>query len=98
MAHRTQLILEEWQYDGARAIAESSGVSLASVVREAVSQYLSNRDTAHGSSLEELRGIGHDPGLSGIDHDEVLYGSVRPESKGIENKASKEALPVRRRA
>ena len=54
MAHRTQLILEEWQYDGARAIAESSGVSLASVVREAVGEYLSHRDTARGSSLEEL--------------------------------------------
>ena len=95
MTHRTQLILEEWQYDGVRALAESSGVSLASVVREAVSEYLSHRDAAQGSSLEELRGIGHDPDLSGIDHDEVLYGSARPEPQG---KASKKAIPARRRA
>ena len=37
MMHRTQLILDEVQYDGIRAIAESAGVSLSSVVREAVS-------------------------------------------------------------
>lgn len=81
MTHRTQLILDEWQYDGIRAIAESAGVSLSSVVREAVSEYLSRRNAAADSSLEDLRGIGRDPGLSGADHDAVLYGAPRHEQQ-----------------
>ncbi len=78
--HRTQLILDEWQYDGIRAIAESSGMSISSVVREAVSEYLSQRDRSTGTELEELRGLGRDPGLSGADHDAVLYGTPRSAS------------------
>ncbi len=80
MAHRTQLILDEWQYDGIRAIAESGGVSLSSVVREAVSEYLGQRNAAADSSLDGLRGLGRDPGLTGADHDAVLYGASRNES------------------
>jgi len=91
MSHRTQLILEEWQYDGIRAIAESVGLSLSSVVREAVSEYLSHRDAAADSSLEELRGLGHDAGFSGADHDGVLYGAPRHEPE------SRPATKVRRR-
>ncbi len=40
-------------------------------------EYLSLRDTGRGSYLEELRGIGDDPELSGVDHDEVIYTASR---------------------
>lgn len=79
MTHRTQLILEEWQYDGIRSIAESAGTSISSVVREAVSEYLAERRGAKALSLDDLKGLAHDPGLSGRDHDAALYGAPQQE-------------------
>lgn len=69
---RTQLILESWQYDSLKSIAEKRETSLSSLVREAVTGYLSVRGGE--TRLEDLKGLGSDARASGSRHDEFLYG------------------------
>lgn len=69
---RTQLILESWQYDSLKSIAEKRETSLSSLVREAVTRYLSVRSGE--ARLEDLKGLGSDARASGSRHDEYLYG------------------------
>ena len=70
---RTQLILEGWQYDSLKSLAEKRGTSISSVVREAVSEYLSSAETEGPGRLEELRGLVRDKSARGKDHDQHLY-------------------------
>lgn len=75
--HRTQISLDEWQYESLKARAQREGRSLSDVVREAVTEYLVD-DTdgvASRRRLSEIRGIGSDSETAGEDHDRVLYGS-----------------------
>ena len=58
VAMRTQLILESWQYDSLKSIAEERETSLSSLVREAVTRYLSVRRGE--ARLEDLRSLGSD--------------------------------------
>lgn len=76
--HRTQIQLEEWQYELLVGEAESRGTSLADVVRTAVSEYFERRRPASGSGLSKIAGIAEDPGIAGRDHDRVLYGPGSP--------------------
>lgn len=69
---RTQLILESWQYESLKSIAEKRETSMSSVVREAVTRYLSVRTGE--ARLEDLKGLGSDARASGSRHDEHLYG------------------------
>jgi predicted DNA-binding ribbon-helix-helix protein len=90
---RTQLILESWQYDSLKSLAEKRDTSLSSVVREAVSEYLSLATSESASHLEDLRGIGRDTGTSGKDHDKHLYFRAatvprRPRSRRARSKSS----------
>jgi hypothetical protein len=71
--YRTQLLLEEWQYQTLRSRAEQGGASISSLVREAVDRYLKDSRPGERGSLDEMRGIGHDSGLAGRDHDLALY-------------------------
>lgn len=68
---RTQISFDEWQYETLRADAERRGVSMASLVREAVTGYLNARKT---TSLEGIVGIGSAGDAHGRDHDHLLYG------------------------
>lgn len=71
--HRTQIILEDWQYQTLRARAEQEGRSLSGLVREMLRNALAQppeRDTR----LREIEGIGEDAATYGRDHDRFLYG------------------------
>ena len=70
--HRTQVNLEEWQYESLKIWAERQSRSLSDLVREAVSEYLTEED-APGESLASLVGLGDDPDAAGRDHDRFLY-------------------------
>jgi len=81
---RTQLILESWQYDSLKSLAESRETSLSSLVREAVTEYLGSTENANLPRLEDLRGIGRDRGARGADHDRHLYvASARRRPSGL---------------
>ncbi|MEM7481049.1 MAG: ribbon-helix-helix protein, CopG family [Acidobacteriota bacterium] len=71
--HRTQIQLEDWQYESLRAMAERQGRSLAGVVREAVSAYLADEIDERRDGLAAIEGIGSDEGSRGRDHDLALY-------------------------
>jgi Arc/MetJ-type ribon-helix-helix transcriptional regulator len=75
--HRTQISLDDWQYESLKARAERDDRSLSDVVREAVTEYLVDETEGRVTRrrLSDIRGIGSDPETSGEDHDRVLYGT-----------------------
>lgn len=74
--HRTQILLEDRQYEALRAWARRTERSLSEAVRLAVDRLLGGR--RRGARLSEIRGIFRDPGgPSGADHDRILYGGGR---------------------
>ena len=70
--HRTQILLEEWQYEALRARAARDGVSLSRLVRDLVSAALAPARSS-GGRLGEIEGVGEDAGANGEDHNDVLY-------------------------
>lgn len=70
---RTQLILDAWQYDSLKSVAEKRATSISHVVREAVSAYLGSTERESPSRLEDLRGLASDTGGRGTDHDRLVY-------------------------
>ncbi len=74
---RSQLILEEWQYESLRALSEREGKSVSGKLREMLSEYLSEKGKGARSKLREIEGIGADAKASGRDHDQHLYGKKR---------------------
>ena len=71
--HRTQLLLEPWQYGALKALAEREGVSISDTVRRILSRRLRPRSTRR-RGLQAMAGIGRDRKASGRDHDRWLYG------------------------
>lgn len=71
--HRTQIILEDWQYQALRARAEQEGRSISALVREILRGALATPPRQEGR-LEEIEGIGEDSATYGRDHDRFLYG------------------------
>jgi hypothetical protein len=71
---RTQILLEPWQYGTLKALADGRGVSLSSLVGEAVEVYLRSGEAGPAPSLADIDGVGSDAGSSGRDHDDILYG------------------------
>lgn len=84
--HRTQLMLEVWQYEALRARAEGAGVSLSEIVRRAVTAYLTPTEPLSESPLLALEGIGDD-GLGGRNHDEALYAPTSQSARHRQRKA-----------
>ena len=74
--HRTQLMIEDWQYERLRAQAERQGRSISELVREAVSAFLESEPPGEPKrlTLQDIDGIGDDPDAHGADHDVFLYG------------------------
>jgi plasmid stability protein len=70
--HRTQLILEEWQYQALRARAEREQRSISDVVREILSNALA-KSPRRKTGLQRMQGIGENKRTSGRDHDRFLY-------------------------
>ncbi len=78
--HRTQILLEDWQYQRMKSLAEKEGRSLSSLVRDAVTAFLGRAPQSRATTLAEIAGIGDDPDSRGRDHDDVLYGPRRDRS------------------
>lgn len=75
--HRTQLMLENWQYVALKARAEQSDRSLSEVVRRILTEHLSPTtppDPDRDDPLLAFDSLFSDAGLSGTDHDRALYG------------------------
>lgn len=70
--HRTQLLLEDWQYQALRARAEQEHRSISDLVREILRHSLAPPHLK--SRLDEIEGVGEDPASYGRTHDRVLYG------------------------
>ena len=71
--HRTQILLDDWQYEMLKATAEREGRSMSSLIRDAVSAFLGRHRRPDATRLAEIAGIGEDSEGRGRDHDEVLY-------------------------
>ncbi|MFQ5660354.1 MAG: hypothetical protein ACE5GZ_07995 [Gammaproteobacteria bacterium] len=75
--HRTQLLLEEWQYEALRARAARDGRSLSALIREILSTSLGPPSSSPRSRLEAIEGIGEDTEAYGEQHDRYLYGETK---------------------
>ena len=75
--HRTQLLLEEWQYEALRARAEREGRSLSDLIREILRVALAPAATPARRRLVTIEGIGEDTAGYGDKHDRFLYGEEK---------------------
>jgi hypothetical protein len=71
--HRTQILLEPWQYGALKTLAQREGVSISDMVRRILTRQLRARRSEQ-RGLQEIAGIGRDRKASGRDHDRWLYG------------------------
>lgn len=74
--HRTQVLLEDWHYDYLRNTAERDGKSLSELLREILSEHITDAYSGR-HRLQEIAGIGADDEASGREHDEWLYRKAR---------------------
>jgi hypothetical protein len=70
--HRTQIILEEWQYQTLRARAEQEGRSISELVRNLLAKALTQSPPRKGR-IKAIEGIGEDRSAYGRAHDRLLY-------------------------
>ena len=75
--HRTQVLLEEWQYRTLKRMAEGEGVSLSDMLRQILTSHF-RPSTSRRKGLQAIAGIGQDQKASGKDHDRWLYGQDKP--------------------
>ena len=80
--HRTQILLDEWQYERLKAAAQGEGRSLSDMIREAVDRYFEVNRAGLTPGLERIAGIGADPEASGRDHDLLLYAGETRDRNG----------------
>jgi len=74
--HRTQILLDDWQYSALKSRAEREGRSMSELLRELISQQLG--EAAPGRlDLKNIRGVGEDRAAYGREHDRFLYGKQR---------------------
>lgn len=69
--HRTQLMLEEWQYEALRSRAESEGRSMSDLVRDILVVHLKQPKR---SRLALIEGVAEGPNDLAREHDRYLYG------------------------
>ena len=76
--HRTQVLLEEQQYQALRGRARRDGKSMGQLVRELVEAGLGapGRKPSRRRRLRDSRGMFRAPDLRGRDHDDHLYGEA----------------------
>jgi len=72
--HRTQILLEQWQYDTLRSLAERRGTSLSALVRAILTEHLEEDARRAERRLSQIEGIAEGPADLGRDHDRYLYG------------------------
>lgn len=73
--HRTQILLEEWQYETLRARAEQEGRSLSDLIRDLLRKSLTETASRSNDRLDAMEGVGEDAGAYGEHHDRFLYGA-----------------------
>jgi cytochrome P450 len=72
--HRTQIMLDQPQYDFLMEEARRQGSSMAAVIRHLVTEHMSH-NAPEDDALESIIGIGADGGgLAEADHDRIIYG------------------------
>lgn len=76
---RTQLMLEEWQHQRLKTMAEREGRSLSDLVREILTRHLQPKSGRARRGLAAIEGAGSDSGAAGRDHDRFLYGDTSRE-------------------
>jgi plasmid stability protein len=74
LMHRTQLLLDDWQYQALKARAEAEGRSISDLVRALVASYLEGRGGHAARRLAEISGVGEGPPDGAAQHDHYLYG------------------------
>jgi hypothetical protein len=73
--HRTQISLEDWQYEKLKAVSRKTKKSLSLIIRDLVSGGFSAQTVSKkNDSLSQLIGKGRGDGSSTArDHDQYLY-------------------------
>jgi hypothetical protein len=74
--HRTQIMLEEAQYQTLRECARQDGKTMGKLARELIAAGLDRRagKRRRGRRLDDLKGLFREPDVNGRDHDAHLYG------------------------
>lgn len=70
---RTQISLEDWQYENLKTISQEKGKSLSAVIREMVTTCI--EESSPPATLDSICALGEDPTGYGKDHDKLLYGT-----------------------
>ena len=71
--HRTQILIEEWQYEALRGRAERERCSRSALIREILNASLNPSEIIPRKRLQTIEGIGEDAVASGQEHDKYLY-------------------------
>lgn len=74
--HRTQLLLDDWQYDALKAQARGARRSLSDLVRQIVSAHLAAGAARAENRWDGIEGVAEGPADLGAGHDGYLYGST----------------------
>ena len=77
--HRTQISLEDWQYQALLEISRKTQKSLSSIIRELLSEKLLTQAVNKKTDpVSKLMGIGSGDGSSvAREHDKYLYGKTK---------------------
>ena len=96
--HRTQLLLDDWQYDALKAQARGSRRSLSDLVRQIVSEHLAAGAERAGNRWDAVEGVAEGPPDLGAGHDGYLYGSAAsPRATGASIHSAEGARPPGKR-
>ena len=71
--HRTQILLEDWQYRALKSLAQREGGSISDMVRRLLDRQMRPKSSSR-KGLHAIAGLGRDPKASGKNHDRWLYG------------------------
>lgn len=74
--HRTQILLDDWQYAALKARAQCEGRSMSELLRDLLNAELGAPGSPAGD-LAAVEGVGEDRSAYGRDHDRFLYGKPR---------------------
>ena len=75
---KTQVQLEEWQYEGLKRLGAKESRSLSDLVRDSVARMLSHAEPRSPESMEAIAGKYEGGPLDGLkDHDRAWLESIR---------------------
>jgi plasmid stability protein len=71
--HKTHVVLEDWQYEALRTLAAQEQRSISALVREMLTQHLTENQATTRQRWAAMEGIGADAHATGQEHDAFLY-------------------------